>query len=93
MWSIGTEVILKERSANPPNLEANNIKLLEEETPIPVPTVIKDWEENGRYFTKRIQGDTLEAAWPLLSAANKEHIAKQTAEYLLQLLQLHSPYM
>ncbi|WEW61597.1 hypothetical protein PRK78_007088 [Emydomyces testavorans] len=95
-WSLGSKFILKERSSKPPNFEARNIRFLREHTTIPVPAVVAEWnEDNGRYFilTERIRGDTLSAVWPKLSAAEKERIAKQTAEYLLQLRQLCSPQM
>lgn len=93
---MGSQNILKERSNSPPNFEANNIRFLKQQTSIPIPAIIEDWEEeNGRYFllTKRIQGETLDAAWPTMTTADKERVAKQTAEYLLQLRQLQSSKM
>ncbi|KAF2195833.1 kinase-like protein [Zopfia rhizophila CBS 207.26] len=62
VWSLGSNFILKERSNQPPNFEARNIQFLKENTTIPVPTVVEEWnEENERYFmlTKRIRGDAL----------------------------------
>ena len=44
-------------------------------------------------LTKRIHGEPLDATWPTLSTADKERIAKQTAEYLSELRKLHSPQM
>ena len=44
-------------------------------------------------LTKRIHGESLDAAWPTLSTADRERIAKQTAECLLQLRKLHLPQM
>lgn len=96
VWSLGSQQILKERSGSPPTFEANNIQFLKQKTSIPVPTIVADWEEdNGRYFmiTKRIHGQTLEAAWPIMSTDEKERVAKETAEYLLQLRSLQSPQM
>lgn len=96
VWSIGSNLILKERSSKPPSFEAKNIQLLREKTTIPVPIIIEEWnEQNQRYFmlTKRVHGEALNAVWPMMSAAEKEHIAKQTADYILQLRQLHSPRM
>ncbi|KAF2191259.1 kinase-like protein [Zopfia rhizophila CBS 207.26] len=85
VWSLGSNFILKERSNQPPNFEARNIRFLKENTTIPVPTVVEEWnEENKRYFmlTKRIRGDALNTS-----------IARQTADHLFQLRQLHSPHM
>lgn len=96
VWSLGSQFILKERSSNPPNFEASNIRFLKEKTSIPVPIIVEDWEEDhNRYFmlTKRIHGESLDAAWPTLSTADRERVAKQTAECLLQLRKLHSPQM
>ena len=96
MWSLGSQFILKERSSHPPNLEARNVQFLKEKTTIPIPTVIEDWEEeDGRYFvlTKRIQGEPLDAVWRTMSMADKDRVAQQTAEYLLQLRGLQSPKM
>lgn len=39
---------------------------------------------------ERIPGETLSKAWPKLSTSEKESIAKQSAEYLLQLRELQS---
>ena len=96
VWSLGSQFILKGRGTNPPNFEAENIRFLKEKTSIPLPTVVEDWKEvDGRYFmlTKRIHGEPLNDVWPILPAADRERIAEQTAEYLLQLRDLHSPRM
>jgi aminoglycoside phosphotransferase len=96
VWSLGSQFILKERSTNPPNFEAQNIHFLKEKTSIPVPTIVKDWkEDDGRYFmlTERICGEPLNVVWPTLSTADRERIAKQTAEYLLELRELQSLQM
>lgn len=95
-WSLGSTLILKERSANPPNFEAANIKFLESRTSIPIPNVVHEWyEDDGRYFiiTKRIPGRPLEDVWPSLSPEHRESIAKQTAEYLSQLREVQSDRM
>jgi hypothetical protein len=42
VWSLGSQFILKERSSTPPNIEAENIQFLKEETSIPVLTIVKD---------------------------------------------------
>lgn len=95
-WSLGSQYILKERSMAGPNFEAPNIRFLSQQTSIPIPTIIIDWEEeNGRYFlfTERIQGQSLDAAWPTMTTVDKERVAMQTAEYILQLRKLQSPQM
>jgi aminoglycoside phosphotransferase (APT) family kinase protein len=96
VWSLGSQNILKERSSIAPNFEASNIRFLKQWTSIPVPTIIDDWEEeNGRYFllTRRIQGQSLDTAWPTMTKADKERVARQVADYLLQLRKLQSPQM
>ncbi|KAJ5088557.1 hypothetical protein N7456_012173 [Penicillium angulare] len=87
-WSLGSNLILKERSIEPPNFEAANLRFLTENTSIPIPKIVEEWQEDdGAYFmlTRRIQGLPLNEAWPTLSNADKDRIAKQTAEYLSQL--------
>jgi aminoglycoside phosphotransferase len=90
-WSLGSKLIPKERSATPPNYEADNLEFLREKTTIPVPKVVEHWtESNGRYFTlmRRISGEPLNEVWATLSTTEKERIAKQTADYLKQLRDL-----
>lgn len=94
VWSLGSNFILKERSNNAPNFEAENIQFLKKSTEIPVPIIIEEWKDyNERYFmlTKRIEGEALSTVWATMSAAEKEHVAKQTADYLCQLRKLQSP--
>lgn len=95
VWSIGSRMILKERSSNPPNFDAVNIRFLKKNTTIPIPEIVEDWSANGRYFClmKRVPGECLEKVWGKLSAEKKDSIAKQTAEYLSQLRKLQSPKM
>ncbi|KAL5334504.1 kinase-like domain-containing protein [Aspergillus crustosus] len=91
-WSLGPTWILKDRGARVPSLEAPNLQFVRDNTSIPVPTVIGAHEENGRslIIMSRIPGEPLNEAWPKLSTAQKENIAKQTAEYLGQLRSLTS---
>lgn len=47
---------------------------------IPTPKVLRDWvDSDGRYFVllERIQGQTLEQAWPTLSESQKTSLADQ----------------
>lgn len=95
-WSLGSNLILKERSIEPPNFESANLRFLTERTSIPIPKTVEEWkEDDGTYFllTKRIHGHPLNEAWPTMCATDKERIAKQTAEYVIQLRKLHSSRM
>ena len=96
-WSIGTQLILKERGTEPPvSYESRNIQFIKENTTIPVPNIIADWEEdNGRYFmiTKRIPDKSLSEVWSTMAGDDKKRIVKQTADYLNELRKLHSPRM
>lgn len=73
-WAVGSSHILKERPAAPLNYEAANLKFLMENTTIPMPTIVKEWvDDGGRHFVlmERIKGQTLEAAWSTMSNATK----------------------
>ncbi|GIK04892.1 hypothetical protein Aspvir_008990 [Aspergillus viridinutans] len=96
VWSLGSKFILKERSNSPPNFEAANLKFLRKETSIPLPDVLDDWtEDNGRYFLlmSRVPGVPLSSVWENMPASERENIAKQTADYLVQLRKLQSETM
>lgn len=96
VWSLGTNLILKERSTEPPNFEVPNIRFLASRTSIPIPQIVEEWQEDdGACFllTKRIRGQPLSEIWPKMTLADKERVAKQTVEYLLQLRGLHSDRM
>ncbi|PYI31595.1 kinase-like protein [Aspergillus indologenus CBS 114.80] len=96
VWSLGSNMILKERLDTAPNFEARNIRLLEQETSIPRPTIIEDWvEENQRSFIlmRRVRGEPLSRLWKDMSPDQRESIARQTAECLMQLRKLQSPQM
>jgi aminoglycoside phosphotransferase (APT) family kinase protein len=95
-WSLGTKFILKDRGTNPPIYEGINTRFIKEKTTIPIPAVAQEWtENNNRHFliAERVPGLTLEEHWPKMSQADREDLAKETAEYLAQLRQLHSPKM
>jgi hypothetical protein len=96
VWSLGSNLILKERSTAPPNFDALNLRFVENESSIPVPHLVEDWvEEDGRQFIlmKRIRGQPLNTLWSSMSLEEKERVAKETAEYLNQLRKLCSPKM
>lgn len=92
IWSLGSRLVLKDRGSSFPTAEVPSIAFVQETTSIPVPTVIESWEEDGHILIlmKRIPGEPLSKAWPKLSAHEKEGIAKQTTEYLLQPRKLQS---
>lgn len=81
VWSLGSKLILKDRGASLPTFEVPNIQFVQEQTTIPVPTVVESWEEGNHtlILMRRIPGEPLSKAWPRLSADEKERIAKQTA--------------
>ena len=94
VWSLASQVILKARSNSPQILKQNtsNIRYTEKDF---YPNA-KAWQEdNGRDFmlTERSCGEYLNVVWPTLSTVDRERIARQTAEYLLELRELHSPQM
>lgn len=94
VWSIGSDVILKERPNENAKLEVTNLKYLASYPNIPAPKVLHDWvDSNGRYFVllERMQGQTLEQAWPSLSQYQKTAIADQVVEFRKQLRTLTSP--
>jgi aminoglycoside phosphotransferase (APT) family kinase protein len=82
VWSIGTDLILKERPDDGPKDEAKTLKLLASYTNIPAPELVCDWvDRNRRYFVlqKRMDGETLEDVWPILSHNQRVAIADQVA--------------
>ncbi|KAJ5257498.1 hypothetical protein N7524_009054 [Penicillium chrysogenum] len=93
VWSIGTDVIMKERPDKGPKTEVKTLNHLAKYPDIPAPKVLRDWVDgNRRYFVlqERIQGQTLEQAWPLLSESQKTAIADQVIEVRNQLRSITS---
>ena len=92
MRSLGSNLVLKERSYEYPNSESTNVRVLESRTSIPIPKIIEEWQEDdGPHFllVKRIRGQPLNEAWSTMTSADKERVARQSAEYLSQLRELH----
>jgi aminoglycoside phosphotransferase (APT) family kinase protein len=90
VWSIGSDVILKDRPDEGPKakIEVKTLNHLATYTDIPVPKVLRDWvDRDGRYFVlnERISGQTLEEAWPSLSDPQKLAIADQVVQVRKQL--------
>jgi len=92
IWSLGSKLIVKERSVAPPNSEARNTRFLKANTTIPVPNIIREWSEGDRYFmiSERVQGEPLSTAWPKMTITERQRVAMQTADYLGQLRKLQS---
>ncbi|KAJ5718245.1 kinase-like protein [Penicillium malachiteum] len=79
-WSIGSDVILKERPDDGPKTEVTTLKFLDSYPEIPVPKVLRDWVDgDGRYFvlTERMKGETLEKAWSSLLDTQKISITDE----------------
>ncbi|KAJ5215258.1 uncharacterized protein N7498_001665 [Penicillium cinerascens] len=67
VWSIGSDLILKDRPDEGPKakVEVKTLKYLATHTDIPIPKVLLDWvDRDERYFVlnERIVGQTLEEA-------------------------------
>ncbi|KAL3440484.1 kinase-like domain-containing protein [Aspergillus insuetus] len=93
VWSIGSDVIMKDLPNESPKIEVKTLQYLKNYPNIPVPIVICDWvDTSGRYFVlqQRIQGQTLEEAWPFLTEPQKSAIADQVVEFRKQLRSLTS---
>ncbi|KAJ6024297.1 hypothetical protein N7540_005094 [Penicillium herquei] len=79
-WSIGSDVILKDRPDEGPKTEVTTLKFLTNYPKIPVPKVLRDWvDSDGRYFvlTERMKGQTLEKVWSSLSETQKISITDE----------------
>ncbi|KAJ5735981.1 uncharacterized protein N7483_001106 [Penicillium malachiteum] len=92
-WSLGSKFILKDRNSNPPVHEAATTTFVKENTIIPVPGIAKEWTDGTRHFilAERVPGETLEKVWSKITEEKREELAKETAEYISQLRQFHSP--
>ncbi|KAB8270316.1 kinase-like protein [Aspergillus minisclerotigenes] len=77
-----------------PKIEVQTLNQLTAHKDIPVPKVLYEWVgHDQRYFIleERVDGQTLEEAWPSLSASQKAHIADEVAEIRNQLKYITSP--
>lgn len=95
VWSIGSDVVLKDRPDEGPKakIEVKTLNYLTTHTDIPAPKVLRDWvDRDGRYFvlTERIDGQTLEEAWPFLSELQRIAIADQVVHVRKQLRSITS---
>ncbi|GCB22393.1 hypothetical protein AAWM_05278 [Aspergillus awamori] len=96
VWSISTDFIFKGHPQFEEYLrnEIRALKLLAAHPHIPAPKAVYDWvDQNGNYFAlqTRMDGETLESAWPSLSNDQKATIADQVADVCKQLQSITSP--
>ena len=93
VWSIGSDIILKERPDEGPKKEVKTLDHILKYPDIPAPKLIRDWvDSDRRYFVlqERIKGQTLEQAWPTLSESQKTAIADQVVQIRKKLRSLTS---
>ncbi|OOF99121.1 hypothetical protein ASPCADRAFT_513206 [Aspergillus carbonarius ITEM 5010] len=94
VWSIGSDLILKERPDEGPKAEVDTLRKLATYEDIPAPKLLRDWvDRDGRYFVlvECMDGQTLEKVWPSLSESQKLVIADQVVQVRNQLRKLTSP--
>ncbi|KAJ5142573.1 uncharacterized protein N7515_001360 [Penicillium bovifimosum] len=94
-WALGSKFIFKDRGIDPPSYEVMNTRFLAEKTTIPVPITVQEWTEGKRYFqiVERVPGVPLDEIWSSIPQPDRERLASQTAGYLNQLRNFHSPKM
>lgn len=93
---VGTHFIVKYGNSKTLNLlEGENMVFVQQNTRIKVPRVyalyMNDAATKSYIVMEYIEGDTLEAAWPLLSEAEKEKITGILKGYFIELRKLLSP--
>ena len=96
-WTIGEKYLLKEVQTDDPWDEqplfnAPSIELVSKHTTIPVPEIVRTWEDGNRFYTfmTRIPGSTLKSIYSTLTSEEKDHYAQEVADYILQLRKLTS---
>jgi hypothetical protein len=78
VWSLGSKYMLKDRSIEPPNFEAQNIQFLTERTTIPVPKIVLAEEDNDNRYLY------LQNAYPATASATSGGPYQQTTRRRLQ---------
>ncbi|KAL4782700.1 kinase-like domain-containing protein [Aspergillus varians] len=75
VWSLGSKLIVKDRGPSIPALEVPNIQFVQEQTSIPVPTVVDSWDEDGHALIvmRRVPGKPLSEDWPTLHNRKREY--------------------
>jgi hypothetical protein len=87
VWPIGANAVCKVKTwCEGMELESSTLHFLADQFPhIPVPKVIYSWldKEWNRTFLilKRIEGQTLQAAWPSLTLEQRHQVAATVAQY------------
>lgn len=87
VWAIGRNVICKVKTwCHGIEMESSTLAFLSVNFPhIPVPDVVFSWIDTNMNRTflllKRIEGHTLQSAWPSLSSEDKHRIASTVAQY------------
>ena len=96
-WTIGEKYCLKEvRTDDPwdeqPLFNAPSIELVSTNTTIPVPEIVRTWEDGNRFYTfmTRMPGVTLKSIYATLTHEEKDRYAQETVDYILQLRKLTS---
>lgn len=98
VWAIGSKVICKVKTwCEGMEMESSTLAFVCINFPhIPVPEVVFSWLDAGMNRTflliKRVEGQTLQCAWPSLSSQHRLQIASTVAQYCRDLatLQAHS---
>lgn len=97
VWAIGTNVICKVKTwCDGMEMESDTLAFLNAHFPhLPVPEVIFSWLDiklNRTFLLlKRIEGQTLQSAWPSLSLEHRDKIATTMAQYCRDLATLQAP--
>ena len=97
-WTIGNKYVLKDVQTDDPHdpqpaLTVANTELVSKNTTIPIAEIFHTWVDENRYYIwmNRIPGVTLESLLSTSTNEEKDHYAKEVAEYLLQLRTLTNP--
>jgi len=91
IWGIGNEAICKVKGwCEDRQLEADTIEFVRNDFPsVPLPEVLYSWIDKPLKRTylilRRVHARTLNAAWPQLSATQRQKIANDMAEHCLTL--------
>lgn len=96
VWSLGSDTLCKVKAwCKELESESNTIRFVKSHAPsIPLPEVIYSWVDYDRnrsfLILKRVNGHTLQQAWPQLSLLQKSQIASQIAKYCSTLAKITS---
>jgi hypothetical protein len=91
VWKIGPNVFCKVKAwREGMQLESNTIRFVKEKVPqIPLPEIVGEWVDRAwnRTFLllRRVEGQTLQDAWPKLSALQHQKVADIVSNYCAKL--------